>query len=172
METKKFMELVNKGKIGEEIVKNKLIEQGSIIYETNFEQLNNKHNKSHPFDFMIFDKQKGIQIVEVKTITSRRYYNDTGITYNVYIKYKELSKHYNMPIYLYFVDKEKKAIYGNLLSELEIPYIERNITYPKVETVKTFNYTNKVIFFPLEKMKTIYDLNDEELEQIKIESKY
>lgn len=172
METKKFKELVEKGKIGEKIVKEHLIENGNIIYETNFDELDDKFNKSHPFDYLVFNMKEGFKIIEVKTISSRIYYKDTGISHSVYLKYKELSQEHKLPIYIYFVDKEKKEIYGNLLSELEKECEYKNRMYPKIEEIKTFNVKNTVIFFPLSKMKLIKKLDDKVIEDIKIDSKY
>jgi len=170
METKKFMELVKKGKVGEKIVKKHLLEEGNIIYETNYEELDDKYNKSHPFDYMIYNKFEGMKIIEVKTVSSRKYYPDTGINYVSYQLYKEISKQYNMPYYIYFVDKNNKQIYGNLLSELETPYIDKKYgMYPKIIKSSWNEIDNTIIYFPLAKMKLLKELTIEDLKEAGLE---
>ncbi len=131
-----------KGKMGEELVDKYLMGRNIIPYHPVFEG-------AHPFDRICAstDKKK-VLIVEVKTKAMRKYYPDTGFNIRSYNEYKYVSKKYNIPIFIFFVDEKLQEVYGNYLHELDkryiIEYEGKKLVYPKKE--------NNIIYFSMKLM--------------------
>lgn len=148
---------VQKGTIGEQIVRQYLMELGFVSYAPEIEG-------AHPFDKLVASKDKTtIMIAECKTKARRDYYPDTGIDLRHYNDYKAVSYNHNLRVFIFFVDEKLKSVYGNYLDELEMPCrIEirpgKTIDYPLIE-----KYTStSIIYFPIKAMKTIGSLSDEQ----------
>ena len=62
-----------------------------------------------------------------------------------------------MPFWIIFVDEKQKTIYGNTISELEIPRRVEGRDYPFVKTLKC---GTKIRLWPLEAMKPIASLDE------------
>lgn len=142
-----------KGKLGEVIVRKYLESKGWIIYEPKTE------DKPHAFDKLAIKDKKHIVIAEVKTKARRTHYADTGIDIRHYDEYKLISEKHNIPVFLFFVDEYKKEVYGNKLSELEIECVSGGHNYP----LKQYD----IIYFPLDKMITIAELDEEKSVELK-----
>lgn len=154
----KFLELktTKKGTLGEYIVDKYLLGKNIIPYlpSSDFEG-------AHPFDRLCATRdKKNVFIAEVKTKASRNYYPDTGFDLRSYKQYKFIENKYGIEIWVFFVDENIKKVYGNKLSKLETPteitYNGKNLKYPLTQ--------NNIIFFPLEYMVNICDI-DEKLSQ-------
>lgn len=163
---------VKKGDSGERFVDTFLMENGYISYTAAF-------SGPHPFDRICFlnltanpVKPFGKSfIAEIKTKEERRYYADTGIDVRFDKKYSQMEEIHQQPVFLFFVDKNAKAVYGNYLSELHIPCFVKSdkrkgdkiITYPRIES-----YANSsIIYFPTAKMIHLFDLSEGQCAKLK-----
>lgn len=144
---------VKKGTVGEVIVRQYLSKLGFISYAP-------ETDGPHPFDKLVATKDKTtIMIAECKTKARRDLYPDTGINLRHYNDYKTVSYNHNLRIFIFFVDEKLKSVYGNYLNELEVP---RQV---KLNSGKIVNYPliqQPIIYFPIEAMKTIGPLSDEQ----------
>jgi len=144
---------VKKGSFGEKIVRNYLEGKGFVIYEP-------LTNGAHAFDKLAIKNKRTILIVEVKSKARMNYYNATGINIKHFNEYKFISKKYNLPVYLFFVDEMLGKIYGNKLSKLLEP-VEDDLKYPNTDKVKD------IILFSLNSMVDIYTLTEAEIDSLK-----
>jgi len=149
-------EMFKKGDIGEKIVDDKLFKKGYHLYAPTFEA-------AHSFDRLIFSKKtQKFYLSDIKTKPKRLYFPDTGIDIKHYKEYKKRSEQLGMEFLLIFVDESTKEIYGNLLSKLEekivISHNKKHIEYPLI--------SKGIIYFPIEKMKKIDTLTEEESKKI------
>lgn len=148
---------VKKGDIGEEIVDNYLRKRGYIPYAPNFDG-------AHPFDRLCASRdKKTIFVADAKAKAKRKHYPDTGIDIKHYKEYKFLSDKYKIDVYLFFVDEENKAVYGNMLRVLEhdmnVIHYSKKLKYPI--------RSNGIIYFPMASMKTLAELTDEQCAELK-----
>lgn len=135
---------VKKGAIGEDIVDQWLLKRGFIPYRP-------IADCAHPFDRLVASKNKStIVIVEVKSKPRRNLYPDTGIDIRHYDDYSLVFEKYKIPIFLAFVDEKSQSIYGQFLSELNKPSVVEGHEYPW--------RWDRIIYFPLEAMRTIAPL--------------
>lgn len=146
---------VKKGNLGEQVVRNWLHKNDLIVYEP-------ISDAAHGFDKLVsFGKEK-LVIVEVKTKPSRIYYPDTGIDEKIYNSYIRISKRYNLPIYIFFVDEHKGQIYYTDLIEVskekKVLYNNKEIKYPLL--------SKGIIYFYQPDMKVIYNLTEKEKKEI------
>lgn len=139
------------GKLGESIVKELMEKQGYISYAPT-------EDKAHPFDTLYATPdKKNIFIVEVKTKPERVLHSDTGINESHFRDYRNIAEKYNLDVYLLFVDHDRKAIYGNLLSEL---WIGRDVWDEKAKRKQHYPWAQKstsdgktIIYYPTCAMK-------------------
>lgn len=148
---------VQKGNIGERVVQQFLESKDFVCYQAVTE-------KAHPFDFLAV-KDKTLAIAaEVKTKSLMTYYQATGFNYRSFLYYNEFSKKHNMHIFIFFVDESLKQVYGNWLSQLEIPCNINGVVYPRNITTRQ----GRVIrLYPYCKMRIIAKLEDDISEQLK-----
>jgi hypothetical protein len=149
---------VDKGNIGEQIVDRFLVSQGYVPYKPDAE------DGAHPFDRLVASKdKKTIFIAEVKTKPGRLYYPDTGIDVRHYEDYKGIRDKYSIDVFLFFVDEEKGCVYGGLLRAIEgetkIMHNGQVLEYPLRH--------KGIIYFPIDGMKTLVELTDEEVGKLK-----
>jgi len=151
---------VKKGALGEFIVDALLSKKNIVPYHPVFDG-------PHPFDRLCasLDKKR-LYIIEVKTKARRTHYPDTGINIRHYNEYKYVRDHYNIPVFLVFVDEGERRIYGNFLTKLEKPKAVATerwhapiVNYPLEE--------NGIIYFPLNSMIDIAKLDEREAEKLK-----
>lgn len=147
---------VRKGDLGEQIVNCYLESKGFVIYRP-------ITSAAHCFDKLAIKDKRILIIAEIKTKARRNYYPDTGFNLKHFYEYKYISKKYNIPVFIFFVDEMIGKIYGNWLKKLEqkiiIRYKEKQLSYPLIR--------NKIIYFPLKQMKKIAELKNNEIEQLK-----
>lgn len=151
-----------KGNLGEFIVDKYLLGKNIIPYSP-------KADIAHPFDRLCAStNKKNIFIAEVKTKASRSYYPDTGINLKSYEEYKFIENKYGIDVWMFFVDEYKKKIYGNKLSNLDKPVeiIHKNkiLNYPLIQPNAI---GRKIIYFPLEFMVDVCDIDDKVSEELK-----
>lgn len=155
--TMSWEDRLQKGGIGERIVRGWLEDMNYIVYEPVTVGV------PHPFDKMCatLDK-KTIFIAEVKTKASRDKYSDIGVNERNIQEYLYISKKHNLSVRLFFVDPRRREVYGNLLSVLNERYVDvvnnREVTYPLL--------LNEVRYFPLKKMKFCKHLSHAEVAEI------
>lgn len=138
------LQTTNKGDFGENLVLDWFEGKNIVPYGP-------INQESHPIDFIFYSKEKNeFFLADVKTKPKRIYYPDQGIDLKDYEKYKELSKKHNMPVVLFFVDETTGTCYGGKLDILEKHFGD----YPIIDDAKR----EKVIYFPVSKMKKFFDL--------------
>lgn len=149
---------VQKGNIGEQIVRRYLEQLGFIVYQP-------VTSGAHAFDKLCISKdKKEIFIAEVKTKPHRLYYPDTGLDTRHLNEYRYIQNKYNVDVFLFFVDEVDKQVYGNTIRELEKPrevkdWLGNIYHYPKEEW-------NQITYFPLVAMKSIGAIDAVEAEQL------
>lgn len=136
---------MQKGAVGEAIVKRHLEARGLIVYEP-------ATAGRHPFDKLCSSADKrSIVIAEVKAKPARRFFPDTGINLSHYTDYCTIRCHHKLRVFLYFVDEDAGKVYGNDLAELEKPrtvtHRHKRIDYPLTQ--------DGIIYFPLEAMRIV-----------------
>jgi len=143
-----------KGDRGERIIDVLLIKSG-------YQVCKNIQEGSHIIEGTVFHFDKDPFIYEVKTKTYFKRYNATGFNQKSFYNYKKLNK-FGMEVKFFFLDTDKKTIYGNTLTELEKPFKRGEIEFPLFYEGRT----GPVVLFPLEKMITIRDLSQTEINYI------
>lgn len=161
-----FQELTTtkKGNLGEYIVDKYLLGKNIIPYIPHPD-----NNTAHPFDRLCASRdKKNVFIAEVKTKPSRNYYPDTGINLKAYDEYKFIQDKYKIEIWMFFVDENINKVYGNKLSKLDIPieiiFKGKRINYPLTQQN---NYGTKIIYFPIEYMIDICNIDDNISQELK-----
>lgn len=144
------------GDIGERIVQNILENDGYVLYTPLDPEL------AHAFDMLAIRDKDKMMAVEVKTKTRREEYPDSGVNIKSYRVYKEISKRYNLPIFICFVDYYLGEIYGNYLDVLD----KNTTVYPDGRELDYPRFEGGIIYFPLESMIHIDYLTNEEIEKI------
>lgn len=147
-----------KGIVGEDIVFTWLRELGHTIYRPNDD------NKRHPIDALIMHREKLVIVAaDIKTKPRRLHYPDTGINFSHYGEYCYIKNINKIRVYLFFVDEHLNEIYGNYLDKLEerreILHNGERLIYPRRE--------RGIIYFPLEAMRHIGNLQYEETNKLK-----
>lgn len=153
-----------KGNLGESIVDKYLLGKNIIPYIPHPE-----NETAHPFDRLCASRdKKNVFIAEVKTKPSRNFYPDTGINLKSYKEYKFIQDKYSIEIWMFFVDENINKIYGNKLSKLDIPieivFKGKTISYPLTQKN---NYGVPIIYFPLEYMINICDIDNKLSQKLK-----
>jgi len=148
---------VKKGNMAEQIVDDFLRSKGLCAYFP-------VHNGPHPFDRLCATQdKKSIVIVDSKAKAARTHYPDTGINKRNYDEYVFIQDKYHIPIWIFFVDEYKKAIYGNTLRELSKPILIKH-----KDAVLEYPLEHKgIIYFPLQNTKTIASLSNKQSEYLK-----
>lgn len=147
---------VIKGNTGEQIVTEYLIKRGYIPYKP-------EPIGAHPFDRLCATPdKKRIFVAEIKTKPARVYYPDTGIDIRHYRDYDNIQKTHNLEVFLFFVDQDRKSIYGNKLSRLmeqrEVQHSGKILLYPIQD--------RGIIYFPLVSMIMVGKLTDAQSETL------
>jgi len=141
-----------KGAIGEQIARRHLESKGLVVYEP-------VTNGAHPFDKLCASRDKrSLVIAEVKTKPARVYYPDTGIDLRHYHDYMRIQARYGIDVHLYFVDEDKREMYGNKLTNLiarrQVEHNGKVLDYPMQQ--------GGIIYFPLAAMEQVSLLTDDE----------
>lgn len=149
MTQRSFKTALAKGEVGEMVVRTHLERRGWIVYKPHTEG-------AHAFDILaIFNKKSAIAI-DVKAKSRMNKYPATGINQKHFEEYKAFSEKHRMPFWVVFVDESQRTVYGNSLSELEVPRIVAGQKYPFVMPT---GYS-PVRLWPLEAMKHIANLDE------------
>lgn len=162
--------MYKRGQLGEQILDDFVKSRGKFIpYMPVFDG-------GHPFDRILASTdKKRLQILEVKTITARKFFPDTGISIAHYFEYLHIQNTYALPVYIAFVDAVLGKIYGNILDELAkdtvITHRGKQISYPLTQD----NFSaigGKIIYFPLANMTDLYNLSNEQCQEIEKYANY
>ena len=150
-------ERLEKGGIGERIVRGWLEDMNYVVYEPVTVGV------PHPFDKICSTPDKRtIFISEVKTKASRDKYPDIGVNERNIQEYLYISNKHHLSVRLFFVDPRRREVYGNLLSVLNESYVDvvnnREIAYPLI--------LNGIRYFSLKKMKFCKHLSPSEVAEI------
>lgn len=168
----KFNERImyKKGQYGESIIDEYLKSKNIIPYIPST-------NTSHPFDRLCatMDKKR-IFISEVKSVSKRIKYDDTGISIKHYEDYKYIIDKYKIDVFIFFVDEKLKEVYGNYIHELEKDYYDdiKKKKYPLIEVDnRGYAVGGKIIFFPMVNMKrNIMSITENDIVELKKLSNY
>ena len=153
MNTELFNYNLNKGKIGEDIVRAYLEQQGYVVYTPDT-------IGSHMFDIMAIKNKSEIIIADVKTKPKRKNYNDTGIDVHFYNDYKKASEKMNVPFYVFFVDYVTGKIYKADIIDLD----------KKNEWIENIQYPSRykgIIYYHLNQLEIIGELSKEDVNKLK-----
>ena len=171
----KFSETImyKKGIFGEHLFDEYIKSKGTIVSYKPMQE------GKHPFDRLMASKdKKRLFVVDVKTVSARKKYPDTGISINHYKEYLYIQKKYGVPVWLVFVDSLNSSVYGNTLKELckevTINHNGKTLHYPIVDSGKSsFSAVGgAIIYFPLIHMKEIGEIPKESAEKLEGLSNY
>jgi hypothetical protein len=137
---------LQKGEVGEQIVREHLEKKGWVVYQP-------KTTGAHCFDILALLNKKNAIALDVKAKSRMNKYPATGIDQRHFEEYKNFSDKHLMPFWVVFVDEMQKTVYGNTIDELEKPRTVEGVTYPFVMQV-----AKPVRLWPLEAMKHIANL--------------
>jgi len=154
---KSFKKALQKGEIGEDIVRQCLEKKGWIVYQP-------KTDGAHCFDMLSIKDKKTAIALDIKAKARMNKYPATGIDQKQYEEYAFFSKKHNMPFWVIFVDEMLGKIYGNTIEELESPRIAENKAYP---FVFTNGYGQKIRLWPLSAMIPIASIVAEDIHRLK-----
>ena len=146
--------VTKKGDVGEDIVDNLLHSKGIHTYKPSFDG-------PHPIDRLCFeniDNGYKLYALDVKTKELRLKYPDTGYPISNYEVYCEINK--TTPVLILFIDKTKREIYGNYLSELNKKVTVNDWNYPDTKN------KDNIIYFPYCSMKVYANLTDVDIKEI------
>lgn len=149
MTQRNFEIAMAKGEVGEMFVRAHLERKGWIVYKPHTEG-------AHAFDILAIFKKKSAIAIDVKAKSRMNKYPATGINQKHFEEYKAFSDKHNMPFWIVFVDEDQRTVYGNAISELELPRLVLGKQYPFVMPT---GYS-PVRLWPLEAMKHIANLDD------------
>lgn len=113
----------------------------------------------HPIDIFCSKKKGKVRALEVKTLSRRTKYADTGISLKHLEDYEHIMAQ-GQDVWLFFVDhiyrRKGGAAYGGLLADLRAPGYdkENKAHYPKIE--------RGIIYFPLSRMQSYFSLTPEQ----------
>ena len=137
---------------GEKLIREYLEDENYICYKP-------VTDGAHLFDLLIYRKDTGVMAAEVKTKPRRNKYPDTGFNYRNYECYKQFTEEHNIKMFVYFIDELEGKIYGNYLDELDKPRISSGKKYPLD--------SNSIRYYPLDAMKIIRLLTDDEKNELR-----
>lgn len=147
----------DKGEYGEALFRGILEKKSYTVYTPNTKG-------PHPFDIIAVHKchktgeKKPVFAADVKTKPMRIYYADTGIGLNHYHVYLKFSKTHLMEFWLIFVDQNLGEIYGNTISQLDIPRVINGRAYPLNE--------GQTRYYPFSAMQKIRLLTGDEIKEL------
>lgn len=156
-----FEQRMDKGYIGERIVRDYLRELGYIIYKVDGEY-------GHPFDLLAVDMKRGtMTIVEVKTVPRRNRYADTGLALHVYEKYRGWEKKLGMDVFLIYVDEMLELVYGGKLDTITKKFYDKESkkVYPMI--FNDYRGFESKIYFPLKLFKVLGKVEKEDAEKLR-----
>jgi len=137
-----------KGKYGEELVEKFLKKKGYVVYSP---------DGSHAFDKVAMRKNE-IFAVEVKTYPARVMYPDTGFSIKHYETYLQRNSKNKLRVFVFFVDEDRKEIYGNWLDVIDRPVFGCP-GYPKKQ--------GEQIYFHLSRMEFLCKLTEDQTKKIR-----
>lgn len=140
---------LQKGEIGEQIVRKHLESKGWVVYQP-------ETPGAHCFDILALLNKRNAIALDVKAKSRMNKYPATGIDQRHFEEYKHFSDRHQMPFWVVFVDEMQKTVYGNTIDELEKPRTVEGINYPFVMQIK-----KPVRIWPLEAMKPIASLDSD-----------
>lgn len=143
---------VIKGTFAEEIVDNYLESRGYIVYSP-------KTEGAHAFDKLAIKGKEQVVIAECKAKARRNFYPDTGIDVRHYNEYKLIQNKHSIPVFIFFIDEMMAEVYGNSLNQLTKPKEIKGLKYPLER--------NGIIYFPLENMRHVCKLTEEQVRFLK-----
>lgn len=155
MTRKSFEIALQKGDIGETIIKKLLEGKGWCVYRP-------VTDGAHCFDMLAILKKTQCIAVDVKAKAAMKYYPATGINQKHFEEYQNFSRKHSMPFWLFFVDENIKEIYGNTLEELEKPRLIGGRKYPWLKQI------NGAVLrlWPLQAMKTVGSITEDQAKRL------
>ena len=151
---KSFEVALQKGKIGEDIVRALLERKGWVVYQPETEG-------AHCFDMLSIKDKKYAIAIDVKAKAPLNKWPATGINERHFQEYLHFSQKHKMPFWVIFVDEQQGLIYGNTIEELEKPRTVEGMDYPIL-----MNWQTPIRIWPLAAMKTIARLREHEMENL------
>ncbi len=162
--------MARKGKIGEVLFDEYLSKKGTTM---SYAPLS---SGKHPFDrLLVSNDKKTLYVVDVKAISARDSYPDTGISITHYEEYLHLQEKHNIKVWICFIDSKKGTLYGNSLDCMSTPcsidYSRGTLEYPMI--AENFSAVGgKIIYFPLAKMKIFHELSEDDKKVLESCSNY
>ena len=145
-----FNVALEKGALGESVVRQILEASGWVVYQP-------MTSGPHQFDMMCIKNKRSAVAFDIKAKARMNKFPCTGVNQKHFEEYKRFSQRHLMPFWIVFVDEGMRSIYGNTIDELEKPRVEGGISYPW-----TPNWRSALRLWPLSAMRTIADISPED----------
>lgn len=150
MSQARFKRALEKGALGESIVRGILESKGWVVYQP-------MTNGPHAFDMLSIRNKKRAIAIDVKAKARMNAYPATGINECHHAVYSAFSERHSMPFWLFFVDESLKMIYGNSIEELDKPRVVDSQSYPWIMPGR-----KPIRLWPLSAMIEIAKIDDEQ----------
>ncbi len=153
-----FQIKLEKGKIGEDIVRKKLEEKGWIVY------CPFTTDKPHAFDMLATLNKERCIALDVKAKARMNKFPATGINIEHYEQYKRFGEKHLMPFWIVFVDEQTNEIYGDTIENLSKECVINNINYPFIMKTK---FGKDIILWPIDNMHKFGNISQDESNNLK-----
>lgn len=157
-----------KGNVGEKYIIKKFNELGWSVYQR-------VTDCPHDIDFFCYEPiNVNLYVMDIKSKSKRKKYDDTGIDIPHYNKYKNIQEKTGHKAFLLFIDEEYEMIYGGKLDAIEKnKYESFGIMYFQLKDMSFFgNIPNELLNELKNKVtkKTMYinDINTEEKTRVRM----
>lgn len=156
MTQRSFDVALQKGAVGEGVVRRILEARGWVVYQPMTEG-------AHHFDMLCIKNKRAAIAVDIKAKARMNKYPATGVNQAHFEEYKRFSDRHLMPFWIVFVDEGQRAIYGNAIEELEKARTEGGISYPWVMTPRA---GKPLRLWPLSAMLPIASISEEDVHSL------
>lgn len=152
-----FETALEKGRIGERIIRSLLEQKGWCIYQPNTPG-------AHAFDMMALKDKRVAIALDVKAKAMMNARPETGVNLKHYHDYRRFAERHKMDFWIFFVDEHAREIYGNRLAELDRPRVANGCEYPR--TIRT-RHGKEIILWPRDAMVGVARLSADEAQALR-----
>jgi hypothetical protein len=139
-----FYKAVDKGDIGEEIIKEYLEKKGYTVYK------HSTQDKPHWIDAFAAKGKEKLMAYDVKTKARFNKWPAQGINKSSHEEYKKLAEQFGVPFFLFFVDDKNGNVHAANLEKLS----------------EGFEPNDYLIAWELKEMNYLFNIGEERIEQI------
>ena len=152
MTQKNFEKRLEKGAVGESIVRKLMEAKGWVVYQPLTEG-------AHAFDMLGIKNKETAIALDVKAKSRLNKWPITGVNQTHFDEYRRFSEKHCMPFWIVFVDEMLREIYGNTIEELEKHFEDGQRCYPWIRPDK---WGKEIRYWHLDTMVKIAKIGENE----------